>query len=338
MAKFTKPDENFLRLLAATANLDDIQAAQAAQYQLAEAITDVLREGILSGDTVQGSIYTPMPLAPGETAEWPLDLLSPGQEDDYIAYTNPGNGRIPQRRVEGDYVQIPTYSITNAVDWLLRYAQYTNVPVVTRALQVLEHGFVVKMNNDGWHTVIAAGADRNILVFDGDAAAGMLTKRLISSMKTVMTRNGGGNSASMKRRKLTDMALSPEALEDVRNWNVDQVDEITRREIFIADDNSDKLTRIFSVNLHDLVELGVGQQYQNFFTNQLSGSLQAGDEELVVGLDLTPDTNAFIMPIRQAVKIFPDTNLLREQKEGYFGFAEVGFGSLDSRDVVLGSL
>ena len=29
-----------------------------------------------------------------------------------------------------------------------------------------------KMNDDGWHTILAAGVDRNILVYDGDATAG----------------------------------------------------------------------------------------------------------------------------------------------------------------------
>ena len=63
----------------------------------------------------------------------------------------------------------------------------------------LEAGFVKKMNDDGWHTLLAAGVDRNVLVFDADASNGQFTKRLISLMKTVMRRNAGGNSGSLNQ-------------------------------------------------------------------------------------------------------------------------------------------
>ena len=79
--------------------------------------------------------------------------------------------------------------------------------------------------------------------------------RLVSLLKTVMRRNGGGNSASNNRGLLTDLYVSPEAMEDIRNWGVDQVDEVTRREIYTAADGSVKQD-IFGVNLHDLDELG----------------------------------------------------------------------------------
>ena len=55
------------------------------------------------------------------------------------------------------------------------------------------------MNDDGWHTLLVAGVDRNVLVYDADAADGQFTKRLISLMKTVMRRNAGGNTGSLKR-------------------------------------------------------------------------------------------------------------------------------------------
>jgi len=39
-------------------------------------------------------------------------------------------------------------------------------------------------------------------------------------MKTVMRRNGGGNSTSANRGQLTDLYVSPEAVEDIRNWEL----------------------------------------------------------------------------------------------------------------------
>ena len=334
MSTQNRPSPEFIELLRQSGSSDKAVAI-AAQREIAKALETPIRKGVLFGDIVT-SIYGAMPLEPGATPEFPLDLLAPGTEMDHIAYTNPGNGRIPERHVEGDYVMINTYGITSSIDFLLKYAREANWNVVARAMQVLESSFVKKINDDGWHTLLAAAVDRNILVYDADAAAGQFTKRLVSLMKTVMRRNGGGNSATAPGR-LSDLYCSPEAIEDIRNWGVDQIDEVTRREIYNADDSSSTVTRIFSVNLHDLDEIGVGQEYQNFFKNELSGSLQASDVELVVGLDLSSN-DAFVRPVRENVQVYEDDNLHRQRRAGFYGWAEHGFAVLDNRRVILGSL
>lgn len=331
--RFQKPEQQIIDMIIRSGDFDT-NVAFAAQRELAKALELPLRQGVLVGDVVTG-IYQSLPMPPGTSVEFPLDLLAPGEEDQFVAYTNPGNGRIPERQVEGDYVQVPTYGIASSIDWLLRYARDARWDIVARAMQVLEASFVKKINDDGWHTLLTAGADRNILVFDGDATAGQFTKRLISLMKSVMVRSGGGNTGSIRRSKLTDVYLSPEALEDIRNWGVDQVDEVTRREIYTAADGT--INRIFGVNLHDLVEFGEGQEYQTFFTGSLGGSLATGDLELVVGLDMSIN-DSFIMPVRQDVTIFEDPQLHRSQRAGFYGWAEVGFASLDNRRILLGSL
>ena len=329
---FQRPDEQFLSLLKQSGSPDKAVALE-AQHEIAKALQEPLRQGVLVGD-ILGNIFESVVMEPGTTSEFPLDLLAPGEEDEFVAYTNPGHGRIPERQVEGDYVIVPTYSVTASIDWLLRYAREARWDIVGRAMQVLEASFVKKINDDGWHTVLAAGVDRNIMVYDADATAGQFTKRLVSLMKTVMRRNGGGNTGSLVRSRLSDLYLSPEALEDIRNWQVDQIDEITRREIFTAADGG--ITRLFQVNLHDIDELGESQEYQSFFTSQLSGSLQGSDLELVVGLDLS-NRDSFIMPVKQEVQIFEDDNLHRHQKAGLYGWAELGFAVLDNRRVLLGS-
>ena len=151
-----------------------------------------------------------------------------------------------------------------------------------------------------------------------------------------MRRNSGGNSASVGRGRLTDIYVSPEALEDVRNWGLDQVDEVTRREIYAAPEGGAPITRIFGVNMHDLDELGEGQEYQTFFTSSLSGNLQGSDVELVVGLDQST-SDSFVMPVKQQLQVFEDPALHRQQRAGYYGFAELGFGVLDNRRIILGS-
>ena len=335
MSRMTRPDEQFIELLKRSGSSDKTEAL-AAQRELAVALEMPLRQGVLIGDNLN-NIFQPIQMEPGTSTEFPLDLLAPGEEDEFVAYTNPGHGRIPERAVEGDYVMVPTYTVASSIDWLLRYAREARWDVVGRALQVLEASFVKKMNDDGWHTVLSAGVDRNILVYDADASAGQFTKRLVSLLKTVMRRNGGGNTGSINRARLTDMFLSPEALEDIRNWGIDQIDEVTRREIHTSADEGGAITRIFGVNLHDMDELGEGQEYQTFFSEQLGGAYgPSSDVQLVVGVDLQKD-DSFIMPMKQEVQIFEDDSLHRHQRAGYYGWAELGFAVLDNRRVLLAS-
>ena len=334
MANRFEPTPELTDLLVRSGSANKTEATE-ANGEFAKALELPLRQGVLNGDILDG-IFEPVVLAQSATPEFPLDFLAPGTEKDFVAYTIPNHGYIPQRHVEGDYVMVPTYDIGASIDYLLKYARDARWDVVGRAMEVLEAQFVKKMNDDGWHTLLAAATDRGILVSDSSADPGQFTKRLVSIMKTVMRRNGGGNSSSNNRGMLTDLYVSPEAMEDIRNWGIDQVDEITRREIYTATDGS--INRVFGINLHDLDELGDGQEYELFFENVLGGSSSMGtDVEIVVGLDLRK-RDSFIMPVRQEVQIFEDDTLHRQKRAGFYGWAEQGFAVLDNRRVLLGSL
>lgn len=329
------PNPETLDLIKRSGSNDKAEAFR-ANYELVKAFETPLRQGVLVGDILRNAnIFETMVLQPGAVPEFPLDLLNPGEEDDFVAFTNPGHGYIPQRQVEGDYVQVPTYRIANSIDWLLRYARDARWDIVQRCMQVMEAGFSKKINDDGWHTVITAGADRNVLVYDGDATQGQFTKRLVSLMKLNMRRNAGGNTGSLRRGKLTDLYVSPEAVEDVRNWGVDQIDEISRHELFISGDEG-SIMKIFGVMLNDLDEFGEDQEYQLFYSNVLSGSLATSDSELVVGIDKSR-SDSFLMPVREELQVFSDEALHRIQKAGVYGWMELGFLVADNRRVLLGS-
>ena len=330
MAKLMEPTPEILDTLRKSGSNDRAEAFQ-AQYEFSQALQEPLRQGVQSGD-VTGGIFE---VTTDGNTEFPLDLLAPGTEGQHVAYTNPGHGYIPHKSVEADYVRISTYGITSSIDFLLKNARNAHWNLVARALQVFEAGFVKKINDDAWHTLLAAAADRNILVYDADAAAGQLTKRLLSLIKSVMRRNGGGNSVT-SRGRATDLYLSVEGIEDIRNWSIDQLDDTSRREVYKSADDGAPLTRIYGLNLHDMFEIGDGQEYQDYFITDLGGSLGSSDVELVIALDQAAN-DSFIMPVTQALEVFPDEALHRSQKQGYYGWAEMGFGVLDARRVLAAS-
>ena len=339
MKKIQKPTAEMIDLLKKTGS-QNYNEAKAAMRALGQALQIPLRQGLLHGDILDG-IFSVEELDPGATAEYPLDFFQQHNDDDYIAYTIPYEGAIPQRAIAGDVVTVNTFDVGNAIDWPLKYSRQARWNIVARAMEVLEAGFIRKMNTDGWRVIISAGAGRTDylggapMVFDSTAAAGQFTKRLVSLMKTVMARLAGGNSASPNKARLTDLYISPEALEDIREWDQDEVDDFTRREIFTAADDGGPLARIYGVNLHPIHELGVGQEYQNFF-DTLGLSMGASDEEIVVGLDLSSN-DSFVMPVKEPLTVFEDMNLHRRRKAGFYAWQEHGFVALDGRRVLLGS-
>lgn len=334
MFHIKRPDDSTMKLIKLAGDRNRSVALK-AQRELAAAFEVPLRDAILSGDLLSG-LFQPIQVESDNALRYPLDLLAPGEEDEHVAYTKPSNGRIPERQVEGDYVMIPTYEIANAIDVLLTYMREANYDVVGRALQVLRYGFVQKLNDDGWHVVVNSVADRNILIYDADAAAGQFTRRLISLVRLAMQRNGGGNSSSINRFTLTDLWTSVEAHEDMRNWGLDQVDDVTRRELYLASDDSPVLSKIAGTVIHPIHELGVDQKYQLFFTSTLAASLASGDKELVIGTDL--NKGSFIMPVKDPVKIYEDPWFHRAGKASWYGTTEVGFALLDNRSAIAASL
>lgn len=325
-------DADMVNLLQRSGDAD-VVIASAAQREIAKALELPLRQGILAGNVIDG-IFEPITIPIGTAPEFPLDILPAGSEKEMVAYTIPYHGRIPERTLEGDYIMVNTYEVGSSIDWPLRLAKRSRWDLVARALEIFEASFVKKMNDDGWHVLLGAGADRGLVVYDPNAGIGRLTLRLLSLMQQAMRRHAGGNGTSLTRGRLTDLWVSIEGLEDMRSWTLADVDEVTRREIFLSEDGA--LKRIYGINLHDIYEFGVGQEYQNYFINQLGGTLASTDVELVVGLDLQKN-DSFVMPITSPIEVFNDDNLHRQRRAGVYGWAEHGFGVLDNRRIILGS-
>ena len=90
----------------------------------------------------------------------------------------------------------------------------------------------------------------------------------------------------------------------IRNWGVDQVDEITRREIYTAADGTVN-TESFGVNLHDLDELGEGQEYQDFYRYFRNNGMLATRELLLVLIleEMTASSCQFVKKFKSSKMI-----------------------------------
>ena len=120
MSKYFEYTDEMNQLLAKAGSFDSNESLT-AMAEIAKALELPLRKGVMDGD-ILGGIFEAIQLAPGATSEFPLDFLAPGTESEFVAYTIPNHGRIPERHVEGDYVMVPTYDIGASMDWRLKYA------------------------------------------------------------------------------------------------------------------------------------------------------------------------------------------------------------------------
>lgn len=331
-----EPNDKQKSLLRMTASENDAEMNE-ARKALAKALEGAFRAAVLADDTL-GEIYEKIVVPAGADTRFPLHFLAPGEEEDRVAFVMPKEGAIPQNFIEGDELYVPTYVVANSIDWPLRYARDARWDVVQDALDVYRYGFVRRFNDDGWHTLLQS-ACTNGRVVDTAAAAGVLTKKLITNLMVAIKRLTGGRIS-----KVTDIFLSPEGLADIRNWAVAEVDDTTRRNIFVGPGIAG-LPEIFGIKLHELQELGEGQAYQTYMAatagcNKASWFVAGGgaDLEFCVAMDLNRRANyPFKMPIREDVRIFDDPTLHRSARAGVYGWAEVGFAVLDSRYGIIGT-
>jgi hypothetical protein len=318
----------------ATAVLAQSMTEELRKYPLftAAAVDTPLRAAILDGDIIS-NIFVTEDFRNKQDFDYPIDLLTPGGEDDHVAYVLPDHGRIPSRMVDSNYIRLNTYSIGNSIGCTRKFLRNARWDVMRRMIEVMTMGFIKKLNDDGWQTLLAGADGRNIVVYDADAVAGQFTPKLVSLGKTIMRRNGGGNSSSVNRWRMTDLYMSPECMEDMTSWGLNLVSDEVRNQIFRSQDGS--LIGFYGVNFHDLDELGVGQEYQLYYINQLSGALgPSSDEELLIGMDLSKRSKSFISPVVEELSIFEDNTLHRTGTVEFYGMLEKGFALMDTRGVL----
>jgi hypothetical protein len=161
---------------------------------------------------------------------------------------------------------------------------------------------------------------------------------------------------------LTDLYLSPEVKAQIRAfaWNPlntsgADTSGATSRNQTLPDNVREEIYRnagmqsIFGVNIHEMVELGVGRKYNTLFDSFTSGNSVPGhnssawqaSDEIIVGLDNS--RGSFIRPVARehesggTFTALPDEQFnaygSRVEKIGFYGFLEEGRICIDSRAI-----
>lgn len=342
-------------LFRETANIHTPEGLAAYRAFAAALTTPILQK--IEMESIMRQLFAVERLAPGAQAVYPV-----AEDFEIPVWVLPGLGYVAQNFIEGigEEVYIPTFTIDASADWKITYARDSRIDIASKAAARAAKDLANYEEECGWRVIMPAATSsfsgkgllgsRPAPIYEINTAstgAGYLSKELINKMIVGFKRVG---------RTLTDLYVSPEDAADIREWTDTDIDPVTRREIFQASG----MGSIWNVRLHEVQHLGAtglfningyGSSYGKFIADSnnefnaytienpnitaADGTISTLGETQVLGFDLSLN-DSLVMPIRKEYEAYDDPTLLRVQKQGFFGWAELGFACLDSRMMGMG--
>jgi hypothetical protein len=269
----------FIEDFKATADDAEIRVAFASSLSL-----PILKN--VAPQTSVRDIFYVDELPAGALAEYPVDL-----NDIETAVVMPRLGAVPQNLVVGDSVIVPTFEVSNSVEWKLTFVRDGRFNIVERALEKLAESFIRAEELSGWATIRGAIYAGNTFT----ATDNKLSKTVFNDMITEMRAVYGYEP--------TDVYVSPRCAKEIRNWANTSIDPVTQREIFQAGG----LNSIWDVRLHELRTLG--------------------DKEIF----LFDTSKFGVMPIRTNITSFDKPDAINRLRAGVIAYEEIGFAVLDKK-------
>jgi hypothetical protein len=357
-------------------------ASREASEAFAAFLGPVIQEVIQTAGTAN-FIYQDAPFNEDDNPSYPLDLYY-NENDGYITvWSQHLAGGLPTSQVEGvAEMKIATYRLDSAVSWLKRYARRSRLDVVSKAIERMATEVLIKQERNAWAVILRALAEASTNVMSSGSA--VATKHMVASatenqfvlgdMSTLMTRLkrinesfSGHTPVAPWSNGLTDLYVSPEVKGQIRAfaWNplntsgADNTSAQARNQT-LPDNVREEIYRgggmqsIFGVNIHEMVELGVGRKYNTLFDSFTSGNSVPGHDsnvwddtsggstdEIIIGLDNS--RGSFIRPVARehesggTFTALPDEQFnaygSRVEKVGFYGFLEEGRICIDSRAI-----
>jgi len=342
-------------LFKATANVHTPEGLAAYKAFAAALTTPILQK--IELESIMRKLFAVERLAPGAQAVYPV-----AEDFEIPVWVLPGLGYMAQNFIEGigEEVYVPTFAINASADWKVTYARDSRIDIAQRCAARVAKDIANYEEECGWRVIMPAATSafsgkgllgsRPAPIYEINPAstgAGYLSKELINKMMVGFKRIG---------RTLTDLYISPEDAADIREWTDTDIDPVTRREIFQASG----MGNIWNVSLNEVQHLGAtgmyningnassfgkfvadGSEKYNSYTldspnvTNPDGTILTLGETQIMAFDLSVN-DSLVMPIRKEYEAHEDPTLLRVQKAGFFGWAELGFACLDSRMLGIG--
>lgn len=347
------------------------QKAIEAQETFAAAIGPVIQV-VLQQAVVIGNLFKDIPYDEFSAPTIPLDLYYDVTEKGYIkTWSQTKAGGLATSQTTGlTELPVMTYNLTSAVSFMKDYARQGRLDVVAKTLQRMSQEILLKQEVNAVSVVLKALAEAtftrqgnpNTFQIIRTNTADQLVLDDFNKLLTLAARINSswiGGTPVGAPRGLTDIVLSPEAMEEIRAMAYEPMNTIGDKTNIPGTDSfrdsvysSAGLPSIYGVSFIPCYEMGVNTVYNTLF-DQYAGSneypghgggaaaaFNGASEELLLGVDRTRD--ALVRPVWTdsenggSFQIMPDDQFYasRSEKIGFWGKVREGRVVTDSRALV----
>jgi hypothetical protein len=278
-------DKEFVELFASTGELTDEGAT--ARTALAAALRLPLNREIEKKNMAR-TLFMVDYLDPDAPAVYPLDI------DPIDAWVLPRIGMAPQNIVGTQELTIPTFEITDSIEWKLQLARQRRINILQRKTLSLRNAIVKLENSLAWQVIRAA----------------VKAERTVNSSETTMSKaayNEGFQMMESKEDYRPDLVIvNPKRAGDIRTWGAADLDPVTMREVW----RNAGVGNIWGADI--LIDADLADN-ESFFIDT---------------------TRMGIMPIRLDFVTYDDPTAVKEFRQRVLGYEEIGFAVVDPDAIV----
>lgn len=351
--KFERTKEQ-LELVKAMAS-NNRQEAYEAQQALAAFVGPVLSEVINAAPTLS-NLFTQFTFNFDDNPSIPIDLFHDITDEDYIkVYSQSMPGGLPSNTVvpTASEMKVATYMLDSAINFDRKYAAKSRLDVVAKAFARMGQEVLLKQERTSANVILGTLADNA----SEQLVQGTTTVLLPADFNNLIVRakrvNVAWNKGTPAGRVggITDLWMSPERMADLRAMAYNSINNLSSDKSPVAAEDSGLpapdsmrsalfngagIPSFYGLNLHEIMEFGVGQRYTKVFDSLYGGAFNANTDDLVLGLDASSES------LIRAVAADPDSNtqiqlevddqfVARQRKIGYYMSMEEGRICLDRR-------
>ena len=340
--------------------------AYEAQMALAEFINPVLVQ-VINQAPVISNLFNNFSFNEMDSPSLPLDLYYDVTAPDYVkVYSTTVPGGLPSNTVAPTQseMKFTTYRLDSAVDFDKRYAAKSRLDVVGKTFTRIAQEVLLKMEATSQSLLLGAlheastdGNDHFIKANNTGAGAQLILddfNRLLTKAKRINTAWTGSAPEGGRIKGVTDLIMSPEAIEGLRAMAYNPVNtrggaDADNAGIAATDNmrdaiyNNAGLPEFYGISIMEINELGPNRKMNEAFaTLEAANSKDPGGldfksaDDLVIGLDRSRESlfRAVALDSESGSELnllADDQYSVRQQKIGYYGAMEEGRMILDDR-------
>lgn len=326
------------------------EVAFEAQTALAEFIGPVLAK-VVNEAPVLSNLFSTFQFNEMDSPSIPLDLYYDVTAPDYVkVYSTTVPGGLPTNTVTPTVseMKFSTYRLDSAVDFDKRYAAKSRMDVIGKTFTRIAQEILLRQESTSANLILGALADAttngksHILSATGSTLILDDFNKLLTLGKRINTAWNGGAGEGGRIKGVTDLIMSPEAVQGLREMAYNPVNTKPgpgAGDVIAATDemrnsiyNNAGVPEFYGISIMEINELGDGQKFTKVW-NTLNGS---SNKDLVIGIDRTRESlfRAVALDSETGSEfslLADDQYSVRQQKIGYYGSMEEGRMILDDR-------